>query len=193
MKKIKLSKQARRAPVIETATITGSSGSFATLLAKLDADDARDAGMPLREWLALTEIEKIRRWEDFQDGQFAGPRETLQEYRSRKRLAFEAGELRDEYGMPMWLRTAYAQEDPQKIAAELARLVFHGMSATGDLLKQTIAAMECRTRRGWLGTGLGFAELKLRVEEEIDRLGIAQQFNEELAKLAARFAERNIQ
>lgn len=164
----------------------GTSGDFSALLRKLDEDEAADAGMPLDQWLALPEVERIQRWEHVEDRKFAG-KTPLELYRLRKRAAFEAGELRN--GAPMWLRSEYAQEDPQKIANDLARLVFYGAGATGEILAQTIVAMECRTHRGWLGTGLGFAELRARVEEEVDRLGLREQFNEELAQ----FAERNVQ
>ena len=167
-----------------------SSPDLSPLLDALDRFDAADAGLTIEQWQALPEIEQIRRWEDFEDRKLAGPA-TLEAYREQKRRLFEAGEFRPECGQPMWLRSEYAREDPRKVANELAQLVFHGMSATGEILKQTIAAMECRTRRGWLGTGLGFAELKLRVEEEIDRLGLREQFNEALAE-ASDF-ERTIQ
>jgi hypothetical protein len=165
-------------------------GDMTHLLESLEQREAHDAKMSVDEWRALPEIEQIRRWEEIEDRKFAGG--GLEAYRQQIRRRFEAGSFRPEYGQPMWLRTEYAREHPQKIANELAQLVFHGLTASGEILKHTIAAMECRTHRGWLGTGLGFAELKLRVEEEVDRLGLREQFNEALAREAANF-ERTIQ
>jgi len=170
-----------------------TAGQVTRLMDAIDAADAADAKMPIEDWLGLSELKRIELWENFQDQRFAGSG-SMGAYRREKRLAVEAGTLRREYsGMPSWLRREYAMEDPAGFALDFAKLIFHGTTATGALLQKTIEAMEFRTHRGWLGTGLTFTELKARVEEEVDWLGLREQFDAALAALASDFAERQIQ
>ena len=150
------------------------------LLAALDEAQARNAGMDVAAWRALPEHEQIRLQEDFDDSQFAheNQRTTLEAYRADRRRLIEAGKLRPDCGFPQWLRDQYAAERPVGVIVEYLDLLTTGATAGGEALGVILLEIDRRTGRGFIGTGLPFAEAKSRLLEEIDRAGLTAYFRE---------------
>jgi hypothetical protein len=146
-----------------------------TLLAALEAAEARDAGIPIEQWRGLSEHERIRLTEEFEDRRFAGE-QCLEDYRAQKRKRIENGELRKEYGFPQWLRDEYSRERPAEIVVEYLNLLREGATLSGEALQEILRKIDARTGAGFVGLNLSFPEAKARLLEEIGRVGLADLF-----------------
>jgi hypothetical protein len=142
--------------------------------------EARDAGKTLAEWLALSESERIRIWEDVEDTKFGkNSGLTLTEFRQEKRKRIEAGENRGEFGgFPQWYRDLLAKEDPATVAVEYVRLL-NGLERTrGAALKEAIEKVSQYVWHGWTGVDRTKEEARELLLEEVDRLGLRELFDE---------------
>lgn len=159
--------------------IEGGTDQMTLLRALVDQVEATNAGVPLEQWTALSKKDRIRLTEDSSDLAYAkDQRQTLEEYRTQKRVHIEAGHCREDYGFPQWLRDQYAKENPAKIAVEYLNLLMSGERAVGEDLKEIIRQIEARSLGGWGGAEMTFAEAKERLLEEIDRVGLGEFFRE---------------
>ena len=156
-----------------------SAAEAARLIDVLDTAEARDAGLTLAEWRALSEPERTRLFEDAEDAKFAADSGmTLAEFRRERRRRIEAGGMREPYtGFPSWLRDMYAAECPVEIAVEFLSLLRALETATGPALKEILTKIAQRTWRGW-AIERTVEEARTLLLEEIDRLGLREIFNE---------------
>jgi hypothetical protein len=153
--------------------------SLSDILDVMDEYDAKDAGLTLAEWESLPESEQIRLREDCEDRRFASDnRRTLENYRDVRRAVIEASELRKEFGFPQWLRDQYAKERPAEVVVEYLGLLTEGATADGEALQEILWKIDARTRRGFCGTELPFAEARQRLLEEIERVGLGEFYRE---------------
>jgi hypothetical protein len=156
-----------------------SAAEAARLIDALDTAEARDAGLTLAEWRALSEPERTRLFEDAEDQKFAADcGMTLAEFRREKRGRIEAGGMREPYlGFPSWLRDQYAAERPVEIAVEYLSLLNALDITTGPAQKEVIKKIAERTWRGW-AIERTVEEARTLLLEEIDRVGLREIFNE---------------
>jgi hypothetical protein len=160
----------------------------AQVLVALETADARDAGLTLTEWQALTEAVRVKLWEDSQDAKFAADQGmTLADRRRQERIRREKGEeIPETYsGQPQWLRDQYARERPVAVAIEYLALLTKLETTTGTAQKEIIRKISQRTWRGWV-IDRTVEEAGALLLEEIDRAGLREYFEEVKAQQAER-------
>ena len=140
--------------------------------------EARDAGKSFAEWMALSENQKVKLWEDVEDKRLAEKNygQTVEEYRQQKRGRIERNEIPAEWrGFPMWLRDEYAKERPLEIAIEYVRLLSSLEITRGAAQEEIIAEIAQRVERGWV-VDMTAEEAKTLLLAEIDRAGLTEVF-----------------
>lgn len=157
-----------------------SAAEVARLIDALDTANARDAGLTLAEWRALSECERVNAWENSEDSKFAADQGlTLADYRRRERSRREKGEGNPEHysGFPQWLRDEFATERPVEVAIEYLSLLRALETTTGPAQKEVTKKIAARTWRGW-ATERTVEEARALLHEEVNRVGLREIFNE---------------